>query len=212
MKNREIIIRRALQLFRKFGVKSMSVEKLTRELQLSRRALYAMFVDKEGLLAACLDLNYREEIQEFEQIKAQARDPLEAYILAGRRVMEREFSLNPNFYHDILYYYPELRDKAIQVQDNFNRKQLAGLFADGIREGLIVEQTDPLLAAEVIILLYESLFRVSLDQDFAYPKPERIQQAIQPYIRGLCTDKGLEKLHQYQQAGTITAPESNPIK
>lgn len=199
MKNREIIIRRALRLFRKFGVKSMSVERLTRELKLSRRALYSMFGDKEGLLAACLDLNYREEIEEFDKVRQQGNDPIEVFILAGQRVIEREFSLSPNFYHDILYYYPDLRDKAIKLQDNFNRKQLTGLFEEGKQQGLFREDTDAALSAEAIILLYESLFRMGLYDKFTYPKTEFFQKAIHPYLRGLCTELGRVRLEQHAE-------------
>ena len=197
MKNREIIIRCALQLFRKHGIKSMSVERLTRELKLSRRALYSMFGDKEGLLAACLDLNYREEIIEFDKISQQGNDPIEVFILAGKRVMEREFSLNPSFYYDILHYYPDLRDKSIRNQDNFNRRQLSELFAAGIDQGLFREETDARLATEAVILLYESLHRSGLDKEFSYTKAEMMHKAINPYIRGLCTEAGHKRLEFY---------------
>jgi AcrR family transcriptional regulator len=197
MKNREIIIRRALRLFRKHGIKSMSVERLTRELKLSRRALYSLFGDKEGLLAACLDLNYREEIEEFNRIRQQGNDPIEVFILAGQRVIEREFSLSPNFYHDILYYYPDLRDKAIKLQDNFNRKQLTGLFEEGKQQGLFLEDTDEALSAEAVILLYEGLFRAGIQERFELTKIAFFQKAIHPYIRGICTALGLERLEQH---------------
>ena len=199
MKNREIIIRRALQLFRKHGVKSMSVERLTQELKLSRRALYSLFGDKEGLLTACLDLNYREEIDEFDKIRQQGSDPIEVFILAGQRVMEREFSLNPSFYHDILYYYPDLRSKAIKLQGNFNRKQLIGLFEEGKRQKLFLDDTDEAISAESVILLYESLFRAGpgLYEKSEYSKTAFFQKAIHPYLRGLCTEDGLLRLAQH---------------
>jgi AcrR family transcriptional regulator len=198
MKNRAIIIRRALQLFRRHGIKSMSVERLTKALNLSRRALYAMFGDKEGLLAACLNLNYREEIIEFDKINQRGTDPIEVLLLVGHRVMEREFSLNPNFYYDILHYYPDLRDKAIRNQDNFNRRQLTGLIQAGIEQGLIRECIDARLASEAIIRLYESLLKAGLDEELNYTKTELVQQAIHPYLRGLCTETGLQRLKQYQ--------------
>jgi AcrR family transcriptional regulator len=199
MKNREIIIRRALQLFRKHGIKNMLVERLTRELKLSRRSLYSMFGDKEGLLAACLDLNYREEIEEFDKIRQQGNDPIEVFVIVGKRVIEREFSLNPNFYHDILNYYPDLRDKAIKLQDNFNRKQLIGLFAEGKQQGLLLEDTDEVLSAEAVILLYESLFRIGLYDKFTYSKTEFFQKAIHPYLRGICTELGRVRLEQHAE-------------
>jgi len=198
MKNRAIIIRRALQLFRRHGIKSMSVERLTKDLNLSRRALYAMFGDKEGLLTACLDLNYREEIIEFDKINQRGTDPLEVLLLVGNRVMEREFSLNPNFYYDILHYYPDLRDKAIRNQDDFNRRQLAGLIQTGIEQGLIRDSINAYLVSEAIIRLYESLLRAGLDEEFNYTKTELIRQAIHPYLRGLCTEVGVRRLEQYQ--------------
>ena len=198
MKNRAIIIRRALQLFRRHGIKSMSVERLTKDLNLSRRALYAMFGDKEGLLTACLDLNYREEIIEFDKINQRGTDPLEVLLLVGNRVMEREFSLNPNFYYDILHYYPDLRDKAIRNQDDFNRRQLAGLIQIGIEQGLIRDSINAYLVSEAIIRLYESLLRAGLDEEFNYTKTELIRQAIHPYLRGLCTEVGVRRLEQYQ--------------
>ncbi len=177
----------------------MSVERLTKELKMSRRALYSMFKDKEDLLAACLDLNYREEIEEGKKVAATAEDVIDVLLKAGRQVMEREFTLNPNFYYDILHYYPELRDKAIRNNKNFNREGAAELIAEGIRTGLFEEGLDPKLVGEVLILLYEGLLREDIDEKLGYTKMTLINKALAPYLKGICTLRGLEKLTYHTQ-------------
>ncbi len=166
-----------------------------------------MFNDKEGLLTACLDLNYLEEIEEGKKVFETAEDVLDCFLKAGRQVMEREFTLNPNFYYDILHYYPELRDKAIRNNENFNRKGTAELIAEGIRTGLFDTHLDPKLVAEVIILLYEGLLKENIDEKLGYTKTDLINKALFPYLKGICTPLGLEKLidhtQRYQQEKTI---------
>lgn len=194
MQNREILIRRALVLFRRYGVRKMSVEELTRSLKISRKLLYAQFGDKEGLLSDCLSLNYQEEIHAFEKLKNNDYDAIELFMLAADQVVERELNTNPSFYLDILHYYPDLRDRAIKKKDNFNRVILASMLTAGIRQGLVRPDTNTQLAARSIIFLYEENLRALSPSQSTLEKSKTIREAIRPYLRGLCTPTGVARL------------------
>ncbi len=199
MKSKEIVVKESLQLFRRYGVKSMTIDRLLNELNMSRRALYGMFDGKEELLSECLNLNYREEIEEGQKMIEESEDVIDALLKSGQMVLDREFNQNPNFYYDILHYYPELRSKAIQNQDDFNRKGAVELISRGIHDGLFDENLNPKLVSEVLILMYETLLQKDVDKKLGYSKHNLIHEAMFPYLKGICTPAGLKKLKKHSE-------------
>lgn len=177
----------------------MTIDRLLNELNMSRRALYSMFDGKEELLSECLNLNYREEIEEGQKMIEESEDVIDALLRSGQMVVDREFKRNPNFYYDILHYYPELRERAIKNHDDFNRKGASELIAEGIRNGLFEESLDPELVAEVLILMYETLLQKDVDKKLGYSKQDLIGEALFPYLKGICTPLGLKKLKKHSE-------------
>lgn len=177
----------------------MTIDRLLNELKMSRRALYSMFDGKEELLSECLNLNYREEIEEGQKMIEESEDVIDALLKSGQMVLDREFNRNPNFYYDILHYYPELRSKAIKNHDDFNRKGAIELISRGIQDGLFEATLDPKLVAEVLILMYETLLQKDVDKKLGYTKQDLIGEAMFPYLKGISTPLGLEKLRKHSE-------------
>ncbi len=198
-KEKQYIIHAALTLFRQHGIRYVSVERLTKEVHVSRRKLYQLFGDKKGLLKACLAQHYAEEKAQAIELREQARDEIEYFLMSGKVVIERELKLNVNFYYDLLHFYPDLRAAAIQHNESFNSMLVEQNLRSGKENGLFREELDTEMVAKVLILLYESILQKELYRQFECEAGKFVDRAIQPYVRGICTEKGLDLLVQYEQ-------------
>jgi len=56
MITKELIIETATKLFMEHGVKTITLDRIVKELHTSKRTIYSYFEDKVALLEACLDV------------------------------------------------------------------------------------------------------------------------------------------------------------
>lgn len=204
MITRELIIDTATGLFLKYGVKTVTVDRIVKELHTSKRTIYSHFEDKLSLLRACLAVYHAKVKQENEEIIESAENAIEAMGYLHQKIVGRAQHVNPNFFNDILNYYPGLLNESYRNTGNFAHQQLWFLAEWGIRDGIFQEDMD----VDVVVKTVLSLLKLLKDNDLfpvtEYSK-ERLTFAIMvPYMRGLCTPKGLQLLEMQEELFRIS--------
>ena len=82
---KERIIDQAMQMFATQGIKSVRMDDIAQHLGVSKRTLYELFGDKEGLLYLAMERYFQRDRQRWTELTANARNVLEAMfmVLAG---------------------------------------------------------------------------------------------------------------------------------
>lgn len=199
MITKEKIIEVASLLFVEHGVKTITIDRIVKQLHTSKRTIYKHFKDKTALLEACLAVYHQTIRKENEDIIQAAENAIQAMGYLHQRIVFRASQTNPNFFNDILHYYPGLLQKSYRATGNFASRQLADLADWGLQEGLFRKDIDIELTIKTVLALLELLKdtnRFPVDQ---YSK-ERLTFGIMiPYLRGVCTTQGLEQLEQQEE-------------
>jgi AcrR family transcriptional regulator len=199
MITREKIIEVASLLFVEHGVKTITIDRIVKQLHTSKRTIYKHFKDKTTLLEACLAVYHQTISKENETIIRDAENAIQAMGYLHQRIVFRASQTNPNFFNDILHYYPGLLQKSYRATGNFASRQLADLANWGLKDGLFRKDMDIEVTSKTVLALLELLKdtnRFPVDQ---YSK-ERLTFGIMiPYLRGVCTTKGLEQLEQQEE-------------
>jgi len=194
MITKELIITTATQLFVKNGVKTVTIDKIVKELHTSKRTLYNHFPDKTALLEACLAVYHIKVMNENDEIIEKADNVIRAMGCLHRKIIARAHHINPNFFSDILHYYPGLLNKSYQATGNFAHQQLVYLAEWGIEEGIFERDMDVEVVGKTVLTLLKLL-----KDNRQFPVPEYSKERLTfgilvPYLRGLCTLKGIELL------------------
>lgn len=197
MEKRNWVVKESLKLFKTYGIKSVPIARLVHELKVSRKLLYQLFADKNELLAACLELHYAEEKAIGEEVLAIAPNPVEAILQTGALVVAREFQVNPSFYHDVLHYYPQLRQQSIAKNEHFNRTQLTKMLKEGQLLGYFQPDVQPEVAAETMILLFELVAKGEAFSNYHSNKEYLANQVVLPFFKGIATEQGLMIIEAY---------------
>ncbi|MCB9295836.1 MAG: TetR/AcrR family transcriptional regulator [Lewinellaceae bacterium] len=204
MITREHIIETATQQFIKHGVKTVTLDRLVKELHTSKRTIYTHFKDKTELLEACLAVYHAQVKQENEEIIASAENAIEAMGHLHQKIVGRTYNVNPNFFSDIIHYYPGLLHESYRKTGNFAHQQLVDLAVWGIKDGIFQEDMD----VEVVVKTVLSLLKLLKDNDL-FPAVEFSKERLTfgiliPYMRGLCTPKGIELLEMEEELFRIS--------
>lgn len=199
MVTKEKIVETALKLFTLHGVKTVTIAKICQTLHTSKRTIYNHFGDKTALLTTCLDVYSQKIKAENEEIIKTSANSIEAMGHLLHRIMARVQMINPSFYTDTLHYYPGLMESIIQKNGDPAKAQLLILAKQGIEDGIFRADLDIEVVSTTVIHLLK-LFRDNQKFPVTYYSKKRLTFGILvPYMRGLCTPKGMEILNREEE-------------
>ncbi|MGK0363170.1 MAG: hypothetical protein ACI85O_000214 [Saprospiraceae bacterium] len=195
MITRERIIETATNLFLTHGVKTITVDRIVKELRTSKRTIYNHFPDKTTLLQACLDVYHTKVRAENNSIIAEAENVLEAMGHLLQKIVRRSYQVNPNFFSDIIHYYPGLLHESYKQNGNFAHQNLIDLSKWGVKDGVFIKDIDIEVVGKTVLLMLKLMKDNKQFPTTEYSKERLIFGILVPYLRGLCTPKGMEILH-----------------
>jgi AcrR family transcriptional regulator len=192
---REKIIEVSLQEFLTHGIRTMTMQKLVLSLGISTKTMYKYFNNKEELLEECLKLHYKGLIAGIRSVQEDSPNVVVSLYNVYSKSMALDFGTDHLFYHDLNYYYPELQDKAIKLYSNGAGDALIGLISQGVSEGYFLDYLKAPLVLQTLTALYSSVTRSDVYKDFD-SKRELIKHTVAIYLRGICTEKGLQIMNE----------------
>jgi AcrR family transcriptional regulator len=195
---REKIIKTALQQFLTHGIREITMQKLVLPLGISTKTMYKYFSNKEELLEESLKVHYEAMDKRLLFILEGSPNAVVSLCSVFAKSMELDFGINHLFYHDLNYYYPELQDKVMKLYSHKAGEILTGIIAKGIEEGDFLAYLNPLLVLKTIGVLYTSVTRNKVFENFNVPPAELIKHTVDIYLRGICTGKGLQIFDQHK--------------
>lgn len=198
MVDRENIILTATKLFVEFGVRSITIDKIVKSLHTSKRTIYQHFEDKTSLLKACLEVYHMKIKAENESVIESADNAIQAMGYLHQRIIYRASRTNPNFFNDIIHYYPGLLQASYRKMGNFAHAELSQLADWGIKDGLFLEDMDVEVTSKTVLALLELLKDNDRFPMYEFSKERLTFGIMLPYLRGVCTQKGIEQLKEQE--------------
>jgi len=199
MITRDLIIETAMNSFVKNGVKSVTIDKIVKELHTSKRTLYAHFSDKTALLKACLSEYHTKVRKENEAVIQRSSNVIEAMGYLHQMIVRRSHQVNPNFFNDILHYYPGLLNESYRETGNFAHMQLLELAQWGIEDKIFEPEMDIEVVGKTVLALLKLLKDNSQFPVSEFSKERLTFGIMLPYMKGLCTPKGIELLAKQEE-------------
>lgn len=197
MDQKERIIEQAMQMFVSQGIKSVRMDDIAQQLGVSKRTLYELFGDKEGLLYLAMDRFFEQNRLERSAGCANARNVLEAMFMVLGAVMDNA-DIIQRLMSNLRKFYPAVYEKMSREGAAKSRRDLKEMLELGIADGLFVDTFNIELA---ISLLYYTASALTVRKDLMLPEgmPEReaFVQIVSNFFRGISTTKGLLLVDDY---------------
>ena len=173
--------------------------KIVKELHTSKRTIYNHFEDKISLLKACLAVYHAKVKAENEEIIRSSENVIEAMAHLHQKIVSRSYQVNPNFFNDILHYYPGLLHESYRNTGNFAHQQLFYLAQWGIRDGIFQADMDVEVVGKTVLALLKLLKDNDQFPVSKYTKERLTFGILVPYMRGLCTTEGIKLLEVQEE-------------
>jgi len=178
-------------LYLKYGIKSITMDDIARELGISKKTLYQYVIDKDDLVGKFIDNEIvlrQEEICKCFKIGFNAIEELFEISIFMNKLMRDQ---NPATDHDLKKYYPQHFQKTVKARREGIYNYILLNLKKGINEGLYRKELD----REVIAKLY--LWRaenIDLNDMFTVEEFTSIKlfvELLTYHVRGIATEKGI---------------------
>lgn len=199
MSQKERIIEVSLQQFLAHGIKKMTVQKLVESLGLSTKTVYKYFVDKEDLLKQCLFVHYSNLFKETLVLEKEISNPVVNLLAFWHEVFKLDFGVNNVFYSDLNHYYPKLQDLILEKFSSQGQVMLTNIVIEGIEKGFFRSNIQLGVVLEIMGVLYGNITRNTNFKALNYSPIIIMQNTLDIYIRGICTEKGLVAFNDCQK-------------
>jgi TetR/AcrR family transcriptional regulator, cholesterol catabolism regulator len=183
-------------LYWKYGIKSVTMDDVSRELGISKKTLYQYVKDKNELVEKVVDMEIERYGIKMEEIFSKnlcaIDELLEVNLLLSKMIKEH----NPSQEYDLKKYYPDQYDKMLKIRRerifdntlrNIRKGKAEGLYRADLKEEII---------AKVQLLRVERVLDTEIFSIEDLSSEKVFIEIFIYHIRGVASQKGIEVLEK----------------
>jgi AcrR family transcriptional regulator len=191
-KNTIDILERVRELFFKYGVRSVSMDDICRDLGISKKKLYLSFSSKNELVMKLLELERQNFETIFDTYNFEGVNAIDILLTVSMEVGERFRDVSPSMTFDLKKYYPDIYHNHIDERIEFIFSKIKVNLEKGISQGMYRDD----LSVELIARLYIRRL-IDLHNPEFFPADKFSFQTLfdamfDNFIRGIANEKGIE--------------------
>ncbi|MCU0446480.1 MAG: TetR/AcrR family transcriptional regulator [Microscillaceae bacterium] len=195
----EKILQVAEDLFSKYGIRSVSMDDIARELGMSKKTIYQYFKDKNEMVVKITEGYMHEDEACMIEIEQASSNAVEAVLKMSDYFRQAMSEFNPAMIYDIKKYHPDawhLHQSYAKTHfiESFERNYAWGV-ADGLyRKDLNIRILAHLRLAEINLTFDESVF-----SNKEFNVIEVHVTMTEHFLRGILTEQGFEIFNQFKK-------------
>ncbi len=191
------IINKIADIYFRYGIRSVTMEDLARELGVSKKTLYLYFKDKKDVVSKVVHHLIHYQKCGINQAQTQpGSNAIDKLMMMTRFFTEHLKHSNASLTYDLQKYYPDVWDEVVE----FKRKEVFNHIMENIREGIAEGLYREDLNYEIIAHVYVSrmeMYQTELWQPLEKYTLEEVFQTLFIYhIRGIANANGLKHLEK----------------
>ncbi len=181
-------------LYTRYGIKSITMDDVARELGISKKTLYQYVNDKADLVEKYFYYEFEKVGEVFSQIKKKSKNAIEQLMEVYRLYMSMLKNYSHTTEYDLKKYYPELSSGIHEMKRESMYKAILDNMIWGKKEGLFRKDLDEEIIAKIMVARFECLPESPLFDASEYTSSHFILQVFLYHIYGIASEKGLEVL------------------
>ena len=199
MEIKERIKQKADELFRNYGIKSVTMDEIATRLGVSKKTIYHSFADKDQLVDEVVGdlLTYNQSC--CNKDRAKALNAIHEVFLAMEMMQQMLENMNSAILYDIERNHPATFQKFLQHKNKFLMQVIKENIERGKKEELYREDVNTEVIARIRIETMFIPFNPEIFPKNKFNLLELEQQLIEHFLFGVATIKGHKLILKYQQ-------------
>ena len=193
-------LEKIFRLFSQYGIKSITMDDISRELGISKKTLYQYVENKSDLIEQLFQQQMEEEKAMMGRIHQQSSDAIDELLKIARYVMQQLRELSSTTVYDLQKYYPGTWKQMEALHQQHVYTLMKENLERGIREGVYRSDVNLDIVAKLCVgksslIADEELFPIR-----DYNMSHLYREYINYHIHGIASPKGLQVLEKYLAA------------
>lgn len=195
----EKILMHARGLFMQYGTRSVSMDDIARGIGISKKTIYQYFEDKNAMVQKLHNYMIDLDKKMIENINQISKDAVEEVLKITQLKIQEIRQLKPAFIYDLRKYHPEVWESHHTHHNKYVKIAILQNLNRGITEGLYHTDFNMEIIATLRIASFEGVASL-LELLQMFDMAEVVSTMTAHFLRGLVTEKGLEKYNLYKNA------------
>ncbi len=170
---KEQILEKSLEMFMRYGIKSVSMDDIARKVGVSKKTVYQHVPDKRDLVKQTFERHLCADEFFCPQMMDETNNPIQQLLNLAKHVVGNFSQMNPSTMFDVQKYYPSSWTLFDEHKNTYIKNQVIQNLELGIKSGLY----RPDLNIEIISKLYICLIDASVNPD-TFPSKDFDRVAI----------------------------------
>lgn len=181
-------------LILKYGIKSMTMDDIARELGMSKKTLYQYFKDKNDLIMQVMQFDIYDHEQIITSLQKQKLNAIEESLEMFKQILADFSEIQPNILFDLKKYHPEAFNLYEEFKRTYMYQCIEANLQKGIKEGFYRKDIDTAVITINYIVMVSNLFENP--ESFGKNRGFLIlyEQIFRYHINGIASNKGRQYL------------------
>jgi AcrR family transcriptional regulator len=190
----EDILKRVSELYRKYGIKSVTMDDVAHELGISKKTLYQFVSDKTELVRMVVEHVRGCNFSAMKKKEWADLNAIEELIEVSQHLNSVMKDHSPTYEYDLKKYYPDIYRNLMSARRKLMYESMIANIRKGKKEGIYREELDEKIIAKLHLLRIENLQSTEIFDEEEMHTQKFFREVFVYHIHGLATDKGLEIL------------------
>jgi TetR/AcrR family transcriptional regulator, cholesterol catabolism regulator len=195
-KEQLILLEQITQLFLRFGIRSLTMDDIARELGISKKTLYRYFEDKKDLVRKVIEIFIEFDKGLVLQLRDRKVNAVDEMMEICTHISQKITEVHPSVFYDLQKYHAD----AWKIYNDYKQDFIFNCIAENIRKGIEEGFYRENLNVEIIAKLYISRIDLFINPEL-FPPGEisfknLIFEAIKYHVFGIASEKGAKYLNK----------------
>ncbi|MBE9468906.1 MAG: TetR/AcrR family transcriptional regulator [Bacteroidetes bacterium] len=189
------LITKISKLFKKHGIKSVTMDDIAREFSISKKTLYQNFKNKNEVIEKIAQLEFKCELEDLENICHSHANAIEQLLALSKYLANKLNNFNPSLTYDLTKYYPLIWKKFNKKR----KKQISSLINQNIQTGIEQDFYHKNIKSDIITDFYMFKFDINGFESYNGLKEnfdEIFNTLFVCHVRGISNNKGIKYIEK----------------
>ena len=190
------LLEEVLHLYSRYGIRSVTMDDISRELGMSKKTIYRLVKDKEELVNQVLKYESSRSDLVTKRFRKSGANAIDQLIEVNGLMFDARTQHNPTFYYDLKKYHLKSFTKWMDKKRERMYTLLTENMIRGKKEGIYRSDLNHHIIARLYMARMEMLDRTDLIENEEIKSQNFFREILIYHIHGICNDKGLEYFSQ----------------
>ncbi len=191
----EQILADSSMLFMRFGVKSLTMDDIAKQLRISKKTLYKFVSDKADLVKRCMLQSCVEDQEQVGKILKQKGNAIDLLFEVSEFVIKRLANVHPAIFFDLEKYHPEAMRVFDSHREDFIASTITKNMQKGVDEGLFRNDMNISIVTKIYLNSINQALHGTLFNNNDYSVSDIYKELFIYHVRGIASEKGLKYLN-----------------